>query len=384
MIIYYAHGGSDNHGCEAIIRGTNENIKDEAVIYSGNMKADERYGLNEIGEIRTDSYKRYNKRMRWFFYKVFSKLSNKSMAFMLVNGDKKGVYLSVGGDNYCYPGLLQPIIDANERIRRKGNKTVLWGVSIEPEVLKNIKIRKDIKNYDLIFARESLTYNALINIGLKDKTFLYPDPAFAMKCVETTVPKNLFDREVIGINISPLILKYENGQNIVKEGYLKIIQYILNYTDCNIALIPHVVKRNNNDLDTLHMLQNEINDNRIYIIEDNSAEQLKYCISKCAFFIGARTHSTIAAYSTCVPTLVIGYSIKARGIAIDLFGSEKDYVVDVRTIDNGDEILTAFKKLYDKRSNIKLHLEEIIPDYINKTKEAGMLLTVYINNWMNN
>jgi len=39
-----------------------------------------------------------------------------------------------------------------------------------------------------------------------------------------------------------------------------------------------------------------------------------------SLFAGARTHSTIAALSSGVPTLSFAYSIKARGINRDLFG----------------------------------------------------------------
>lgn len=39
-----------------------------------------------------------------------------------------------------------------------------------------------------------------------------------------------------------------------------------------------------------------------------------------AVFAGARTHSTIAALSSGVPTLSFAYSIKATGINRDLFG----------------------------------------------------------------
>jgi colanic acid/amylovoran biosynthesis protein len=53
-----------------------------------------------------------------------------------------------------------------------------------------------------------------------------------------------------------------------------------------------------------------------------NATQLKYIISQCRFFIGARTHATIAAMSTGVPCTSIAYSVKARGINRDLFGSE--------------------------------------------------------------
>lgn len=381
MIICYAHGGSDNHGCEAIIRGTNEILEEQILLFSGNRRADEKYKLNEVAKIRSDSYKRYYHPVRWFFYKTVSVLSRKSTAFMLVDGEVPGIYLFVGGDNYCYQGLVRPAVNANRRIRGKGKKTVLWGASIEPDMLDVPEIMNDIRQYDLIFARESLTYRALVKHGLEGKTYLFPDPAFAMQARKKDTGDNLFSRPVVGINISPMIMKYTEESDKIKKGYIDIIKYVLEHTACHIALIPHVVKKNSNDFDTIVRLAEEIADDRVYIIEDGSAEELKYIISRCEFFVGARTHSTIAAYSSCVPTLVIGYSVKARGIAKDIFGTDEKYVIDVRTLSTQQELLDGFRELFAKRQEIRKYLEEFMPGYNELTKQAAHVLQMHMKQW---
>ena len=274
--------------------------------------------------------------------------------------------------------MIEPILKTNKKIREKRNKTILWGTSIETDVLKNETIFSDITKYDFIFARESLTYNALIERGLQSKTFLFPDPAFAMRPNNDGFNNNFFQNSTVGINISPLIFKYENSNNIVLNNYLNLIEYILNYTDQNILFVPHVTKRNNDDRDSIKKLLSNFNSNRIYTLNPMSADCLKYYISQCSFFIGARTHSTIAAYSSCVPTLVVGYSIKARGIAIDIFGTEKNYVVDVRSLQNDNELLDSFKKLFSKKDHIKSYLQNYMPNYIAKTKYAVDKLNVLL------
>ena len=109
------------------------------------------------------------------------------------------------------------------------------------------------------------------------------------------------------------------------------------------------------------MLYNDFDHNeRIALVEDHKTPQLKYIISKCECFVGARTHATIAAYSTGVPTLVVGYSVKARGIAKDLFGTEQDYVLPVQSLTNEDQLLNGFKWLLDKKESIHNHLETIL------------------------
>ena len=105
------------------------------------------------------------------------------------------------------------------------------------------------------------------------------------------------------------------------ENYRRLIDHILKDTDNSVALIPHVMWKNNDDrLALKELYQGYEKNERVVLFPDMSCRKLKYVISKCRAFIGARTHATIAAYSSCVPTLVVGYSVKARGIARDLFG----------------------------------------------------------------
>ena len=54
-------------------------------------------------------------------------------------------------------------------------------------------------------------------------------------------------------------------------------------------------------------------------------------ISQCRYFIGARTHSTIAALSSGIPTTSISYSIKSKGINKDIFG-HNDHVLEVQDL----------------------------------------------------
>ena len=99
--------------------------------------------------------------------------------------------------------------------------------------------------------------------------------------------------------------------------------------------------------------------------------ELKGYIARCRMFIGARTHATIAAYSTCVPTLAVGYSIKARGIAKDIFGKEDGFVVSVQNLKSENDLTDAFRWLQVREGEIKLHLKNTIPEYSKKSFLAG-------------
>ena len=268
---------------------------------------------------------------------------------------------SIGGDNYCYPGFEEFGV-INKMIRKCGAKTVLWGCSVEPSMINDIML-EDLKGYDLAVARESITYDALKRAGVN--VILSSDPAFCMKKQVCNFPFEKSEREIVGINVSPHILTCEKENGIAYKNYVELVKYILENTDYSIALIPHVVWDTNDDRKVLHKLYEDIgNSERVFLVEDHTAPELKYIISKCSLFVGARTHATIAAYSTCVPTLVVGYSVKARGIAKDLFGQEENYVIPVQSLDDPMILTNAFKWLESNQEKIRLHLEKIMPEYI--------------------
>lgn len=282
------------------------------------------------------------------------------------------LYMSVGGDMYCYDVSRKEAILANRTFNRAGARTVLWGCSIEPDLLKDPETVEDMKRYALITPRESITKKALNDAGIIDNVKLFPDPAFALKPREIPLPDGFEENRTIGINISPMIVSHEKEAGIAIANYKKLIDYILQTSDNSVALIPHVIWKNNDDRLTLAELYKGYEDNaRVLLFPDMPCQNIKYVISRCRAFIGARTHATIAAYSSGVPTLVVGYSVKALGIARDLFGSEEKYVLPVQSLQDSGELIDAYGWLMENEQTIRTRLKEIMPAYCSRAAEAG-------------
>ncbi len=377
----YGHNGSGNHGCEAIVRSTAKILREEFVdanitLASGNIKEDKKYGLNEVVNLVNEKNNVGKFTIPYInAYLNLKILKNPLKSEQLMyretfyNIDKDTIALSIGGDNYCYPGY-ERFTMLHNMLRKKGVRTVLWGCSVEPSKM-NEYMKNDLLNYDLIVARETLTYNSLKEIGVNVK--LCPDPAFQLNKVEKELPKNFIENNTVGINISPMVLNNETEKGMTMKNYISLIEYIINNTNMNIALVPHVIWEDNNDdrVPSKELYEKFKDTNRIILIEDNNCEVLKGYISKCRFFIGARTHSTIAAYSTCVPTLVVGYSIKAKGIAKDIFGTYEKYVVPVQDMKEENELLDSFKWIMDKENTIKTHLNNLMKSYTVDSRNAA-------------
>ena len=226
---------------------------------------------------------------------------------------------------------------------------------------------KDLKSFNLILARETLTYDVLTSKGLSNVK-LMADPAFTMIKEELPLPKGWDKNDTIGLNFSPLVLK-RNPKAM--DAIIELIKYILKNTESVIVLTPHVMEEGNDDFELLKKLYDMfIDTNRVILLPNNlTAIQYKGYIARMRFFIGARTHATIAAYSNCVPTMVLGYSIKSRGIAKDLFGEEK-LVLGINDISNTEKLTNGFDELLRDESEIRKTLEKRIPE-IKKMSYKG-------------
>ena len=378
--ILFPHGGCGNHGCEAIVRTTCNMLSNEkTVLFSSRPEEDKQYGIDAITQISepTKSINKYSVAfVKAYIQKRFLHQSDAldalSFSPVISRITPESVLISIGGDNYCY-GENEFIYMVNRYAKKRNARTVLWGCSVEPDAISQ-QMKSDLESYDLIVARESISFAALKKIN--NNTVLKPDPAFTLEVVECSLPPVFQWSNVVGINLSPLIVGSEKVSEITFRNYIWLIKFILSNTSYSIALIPHVVWETSDDRKILRKLKSEFADTeRVVLVEDHTASELKYIISKCELFVGARTHATIAAYSTFVPTLVVGYSVKAKGIAKDLFSSYEKYVFPVQKLVNENDLTDAFKLLIDNQSDVKKHLQKTMPTYIQNAYEAGKLLT---------
>ena len=367
--VMYPHGGSGNHGCEAIVRSSVKLIGKDVTLFSNNVDEDIKAGLNDSCAI--DVAEKPIVQCSFSYLKALfkSRVLGEQKAFdelvfqhIIDKAKKFDYFLSIGGDNYCYD-TPEYIYLVNRMIDEAGVKRVLWGASVEPDNIDE-RMLQDLRGYDKIWARESLTYEALQAKGLT-QTFLLPDPAFVLDRKNLPLPDGFMEGNTVGINVSPMIIGYEKDKGMALQNYVALVRYIIERTNMQVALIPHVVWNHNDDRKPLQQLYDMFKDSgKIVMIDDHNAEELKGYIARCRFMVVARTHASIAAYSMQVPTLVVGYSVKARGIAKDIFGTEEHYVIPVQSLKNETDLLEGFKWMVGHEKEIKQHYAVLMPQYI--------------------
>ena len=74
-----------------------------------------------------------------------------------------------------------------------------------------------------------------------------------------------------------------------------------------------------------------------------------------------------------MPTIALGYSVKSRGIAKDIFGEEK-FVLDFNSMSDAESLEKEFLKLVENESEIKGELMRSIPLRMRSAMEAGEML----------
>ena len=91
------------------------------------------YQIDKICNLKSDSLAKIKRgTLEWFVSAIETKMTGSyyhtvktQHKEMLSKVSKDDVFLSIGGDNYCYEGT-DIIAALNKCIRRKGAKTVLW------------------------------------------------------------------------------------------------------------------------------------------------------------------------------------------------------------------------------------------------------------------
>ncbi|MCL2544293.1 MAG: polysaccharide pyruvyl transferase family protein [Clostridia bacterium] len=390
--LLYGHGGSGNRGCEAIVRGTAALLAEacpgaRVALCSERPQSDA--ALLGAGVSRVTPSAMSPRSLDRVLASVGYRLSGDRDAYLartqtpvLRAARRAAVCLSIGGDTYCYhpPASLYAV---NRRLRARGKPTALWGCSVDPERLTG-ELLEDLKRYTALFARESITYQAMLDAGLSPTRAA--DPAFALAAETVDAPPGFVPGNTVGINVSPLALGHAKagaGALGALNAIEALIRHILKTTDCAVALTSHVRWRHDDDMQPLGALAEVfLSEPRVLTLDPEfTAPQIKGLIARMRCLVAARTHASIAAYSTAVPALVLGYSVKARGIARDLYGREEGHVLPVQELASEAELIAAFDGLLAREQAERALLRDQAPKQLELARAAADTVAAWAQDW---
>lgn len=398
LFILAGNGPYANLGCEAIVRGTvkilREHFRDPRFVCLSHFRSEEQYRNQRLQEtdraiVHLTSHRLNKKEIIRNFWKpgawgaVYQHFFNRD-AFciqayrdMLPYLDETAAVLSVGGDNYSLDYGVPTLFTAlDDLVLGHKRPIVLWGASVGPfsampdyEQYMNSHLRKVTG----IFARESATVEYLESIGVTRNVYPVADPAFLMDAIQPK-EKISIEKGAIGINLSPLMAKFVTGGDLERWTNIAaaIIAEVARRTESQVYLISHVTNPNSNDHTfmqrALSLIPGE-NENIKLVQPTYNAAETKWIISQMALFAGARTHSTIAALSSGVPTLSFAYSIKAQGINRDIFG-HANYCMESNDLDS-EAVASRVVSMLDEAAMIREDLAKSISAVQRAALNAG-------------
>lgn len=184
------------------------------------------------------------------------------------------------------------------------------------------------------------------------------------------------DKIHVGLNISALLWHggyTRNNQFGLKDDYpsvvCSVIEYFLSIPDVVLHLVPHVVggeRDLENDYAVCFDLCERYSDSNIQLAPLFLDPMLaKNYISGLDFFMGARMHSTIAAFSTSVPVVPMSYSRKFSGLFVDTL--EYNHMADLKA-DRKELILETISESFANRSLLKREIEQTMRTVVEERK----------------
>lgn len=402
---FLGHETLTNSGCEALLRGISTIVREaqpDAVFLAPSINQDkDQKKLAEPDEMGICFIPTYRIP---FYFRVWIRLHKTVPSLRRVwipipgipNDVRQGLRdttagIMTGGDvlslDYEVPSLIKFVGQAESYMADK-HPLYLWAASVGPfESQPDLEryMKQHLAKYSGISVRETSSRDYLERLGLRNVK-LVADPAFTMMPepwdISTILPSELGEG-ILGFNVSPLIKGFRNNDSHVLEmenAVLDFFQDVIKRTGLSIVLIPHVDSIDGSERNSdFHYMQRLIN--RVSLPSGTvaarislaprgmNAVQVKYLISQCRFFIGARTHATIAAWSTHVPTVSIAYSVKATGLNTDLFGDLR-YVIRTPELSR-IALWESLERMRAEEHEIKALLEQRIPEWKQRARSAA-------------
>lgn len=242
-------------------------------------------------------------------------------------------------------------------------------LSIEKKALKSIEYST------CVMARDRQSYDYIIkSLPQYKKIDEYIDVAFFMPFRRRTFESQYIH---VGLNISSLLWNggytrdNQFGLSVDYQCLIrKLIESFLNIENVKLHLIPHVVLGEHdveNDYEVSCRLFYEYNHPHLILSEFFMGPiEAKNYISGMDFFMGARMHATIAAFSSGVPVVPMAYSRKFNGLFVDTL--HYPYLADLKKMSE-KEIFRLIMQSFKDRKELKSLINNEMSTTVLERKE---------------
>ena len=180
--------------------------------------------------------------------------------------------------------------------------------------------RKAIENASVIFARDRKSYEYVVELAShQNKVLQAPDITLFYPYFSNGEPEVHHDYACVVPNIRML----DQGKRQWGEKYeaylIRIVREILHH-GVQVRIVVH--DTSGQDLRVAQSIMEKVTSSGVTIVDEQDPVALKQVIGGSLFLIGSRYHSLIAAFSTKVPAIALGWAHKYEMLFED-FGCEE-------------------------------------------------------------
>lgn len=228
--------------------------------------------------------------------------------------------------------------------------------------------------FNILSAREKESRSALISDAqIKKEILLSPDIANMMIATNN----NMFSESKIGISTSYQIIKQWKGKDDYVECIVNLCDHINKKYCIPIILIPNEVQSSIdvNDVDVSNEIRYRLSnigvDVEVIDSANMSSTDLKNIIASCEVMIASRYHSCVAALSSGIPTLVVGWHYKYEEL-LHWYGQD-DWAIPMSEC-TSKKLISMFDSFWEQRDELKRIINEKYPEVRKAVIEIGKKL----------
>lgn len=277
-----------------------------------------------------------------------------------VGGGHLNAVKGLGGDlNVFY--LTLPIILAE----RLGKPVVYGPQSYGPfwGFAQKYLVLKALNNANFVMAREAISYNLLLDLGVKkDHVLLTVDSGFAFTSDQKVDVREMYKLPKKSKVVAITMRAWFSGarREALEKSFAKFIDF-LHGKGYEVLLVPQVTTHYRADDDRI--AEARIADycqgkKPVLVADAAEAGQLKSLYDDVDFVVGTRFHSVIFALTSYIPCMAVEYDHKTSGIMQSLGLGE--WVISLNDV-TAKDLRAMFTKLEKNAESYVGHVRQVVP-----------------------
>ncbi len=301
------------------------------------------------------------------------------------SGDMWGMNAELAGKNRFIVGMLK-----DRTVQLLGKKIALMGCSPGPFDPKYFSLIKEtLRNFDLITTRDGLSKQLLEESGFPVNnveeytcpSYLYNGCNFQdikFKLIGSPLINkkvNIIGMTICGWNMEQPPFDKWPRENAEYENFVNLINFLTKELGVQVVLLSHsngFIKEpefklvHGRDFPILKQLYKIVQDRKktdnLFLLEGvYTPSETKSIISQFDMFISGRLHGAVAALSQNVPAIIIDYGHEPKAHKLRGFAKQLGLIDCVVDPNDANQMIDKINDYWNKRNEIKLHLNSIIP-----------------------